>query len=146
MYKSMGCAVMLCVAAAGAFAQPNFAMKFHMQGRNEGHSMFLWSNDRCKIWNVPFKLPLFGRKGILARTDYLVDGPHEMMAFLASTKDTGKEGWPFCARTTDGGAWDLGYARTVQRPDGKIVTVYYFNDPSRPERYIGATIWDPGAK
>jgi photosystem II stability/assembly factor-like uncharacterized protein len=46
----------------------------------------------------------------------------------------------------DGGNWDLGYPRTVQRPDGKIVTVYYFNEDKDQERYIGATIWDPGKK
>jgi hypothetical protein len=39
---------------------------------------------------------------------------------------------------------DIGYTRTIQRPDGKIVTVYYFCDHSSPERYIAATIWDPG--
>lgn len=39
--------------------------------------------------------------------------------------------------------WDLGYTRSVQRPDGKIVTVYYYNDASSPERYIGGTIWTP---
>jgi len=44
----------------------------------------------------------------------------------------------------DGGCWDLGYPRTVQRADGKIVTVYYFNNAADQERYIGATTWDPG--
>ena len=29
------------------------------------------------------------------------------------------------------------------RPDGLIVAVYYFNDRTRPERYIAATIWRP---
>ena len=250
------------------FTQPNFAMKFHMQDSNEGYSSFFWTSDRCKTWQGPVKLPMFDRKGILARTDYIIDGPHELMAFIAATKDGGGEGWPFCTRTSDGGktwdfvswigeqpgegysimpstvrlsetelytyircargarpnrtfwiepyrsldngkswqleesnrvenggnppsmikladgrlvltyggrdepfgiraklssdggrtwtperklredggAWDLGYARTVQRADGEIVTVYYFNDQSRPERYIAATIWDPGAK
>jgi hypothetical protein len=42
----------------------------------------------------------------------------------------------------DGGNWDLGYPRTVQRSDGKLVTVYYFNDARRKERHIAATIWD----
>ncbi|MDX1979345.1 MAG: sialidase family protein [Bryobacteraceae bacterium] len=41
----------------------------------------------------------------------------------------------------DGGAWDLGYTRTLVRPDGKLVTVYYYNDNKDQERYIGATIW-----
>jgi hypothetical protein len=45
----------------------------------------------------------------------------------------------------DGGNWDIGYTRTVQRPDGKLVTVYYFNDHADGERYISSTIWDPGA-
>ena len=39
--------------------------------------------------------------------------------------------------------WDLGYTRSVQRPDGKIVTVYYYNDAASTERYIASTIWTP---
>ena len=44
----------------------------------------------------------------------------------------------------DGGNWDLGYPRTAQRADGKLVTVYYFNNTPSAERYIAGTIWDPG--
>ena len=36
---------------------------------------------------------------------------------------------------------DIGYTRTVQRPNGKLITVYYWLDESRTERYIAATIW-----
>ena len=36
---------------------------------------------------------------------------------------------------------DIGYTRTVQRPDGKLVTVYYWLDEPRTERFITATIW-----
>ena len=43
---------------------------------------------------------------------------------------------------SDGGTWDLGYPRTVQRPDGKLVTAYYYN-VGNTERFIGATIWEP---
>jgi hypothetical protein len=43
----------------------------------------------------------------------------------------------------DGGSWDLGYTRTVQRTDGNLVTVYYFNTANNTERFIGATIWKP---
>jgi len=47
----------------------------------------------------------------------------------------------------DGANGDIGYCRSVQRHDGMVVTVYYFNDPKTgPERYIGATIWDPDAR
>jgi predicted neuraminidase len=46
----------------------------------------------------------------------------------------------------DGASRDIGYSRTVQRPDGKLVSVYYFTDEvTGPERYIGATIWTPPA-
>ena len=45
----------------------------------------------------------------------------------------------------DGGGRDVGYPRTVQRPDGKIVTVYYFHDQPKGDRYIAATIWSAGA-
>lgn len=47
----------------------------------------------------------------------------------------------------DGGSWDLGYPRTLLRPDGKLVTVYYFNtrtDAIQQDggvRHIAATIW-----
>ena len=42
---------------------------------------------------------------------------------------------------SDGGCHDLGYPRTVQRSDGKMVTVYYYNDHPDSERYLAATIW-----
>lgn len=43
-----------------------------------------------------------------------------------------------------GSGRDLGYPRMVQRPDGKIVVLYYFEDKADgPERFIEATIWDP---
>jgi hypothetical protein len=47
----------------------------------------------------------------------------------------------------DGAGRDIGYPRIVQRPDGKIVAVYYFTDKETgPERYIAATIWAPPAR
>ena len=45
----------------------------------------------------------------------------------------------------DGGNWDLGYPRTVQRRAGRLVTVYYYNTDPDSERFIGATIWNPPA-
>jgi len=45
----------------------------------------------------------------------------------------------------DGGRWDLGYPRMVQRPDGKLLTIYYYNTAENPEPYIAATIWDPNS-
>jgi hypothetical protein len=53
--------------------------------------------------------------------------------------------WSDIVTIRDGGAaWDLGYTRSVQRWEGKIVTAYYFNDAPHNERFLAATIWDPG--
>jgi hypothetical protein len=43
----------------------------------------------------------------------------------------------------DGRDWDLGYSRTVQRSDGKIVTMYYYATEDDHNNRILATIWDP---
>jgi len=237
------------------FTHPDFAMtcrgqKFHI------------SYDRCKTWQGPYKLPDFGQKNIMARTDYIVNDKSDCFIFLTASKRNGKEGRPFCAQTTDGGrtikfvswmspepqgfsimpstlrisekkllsairrkeqglgfievyisndnskswgllsrpaltgkhngnppsmirlddgrivliygyrskphsirarispdngriwgeeimlrqdgrTWDIGYCQTVKRPDGKLVTIYYYTTEENPEQYIAATIWDP---
>jgi hypothetical protein len=38
---------------------------------------------------------------------------------------------------------DLGYPRAIQLPDGKMLSVYYFNGPNDEDRAIEATIWKP---
>jgi hypothetical protein len=245
------------------FTHPDFALTVRMTDVHAGPARFYYSTDRGKTWQGPFRLPLFGRKGIAARTDYLVSGKHGCTLFLTAAKSNGREGRPLCVHTTDGGktwqwlgwigaepkgyaimpstvriremvylsairchegkrnwidlyrshdggktwalagtpvpdtgegnppamirlldgrlcltygyrappfgirarlsgdggkTWgpeiilrddgagrDLGYPRSVQRRDGKVVTVYYFCDKANgPERYIAATIWDPG--
>ncbi len=243
------------------YTDPDFAAR--LRGNR-----FYYSLDRCRAWKGPFRLPSFGRPGLLARTDYIVEGRGRLTAFVAAEKKGGSEGQPLCIRTADGGktwelvgwigqeppqgygyaimpatvaleggsylsmirrggvfdgdrrwwleafvspddgrswymleepridnagnpasltrladgrialvygwrrapcgirarissdngqtwnseiilrddgrSWDLGYPRTVQRADGNLITVYYFNDPSQVERYIAATVWDPG--
>jgi hypothetical protein len=57
--------------------------------------------------------------------------------------DEGKTWSPEIVLRSDGGCWDLGYTRSVQRPDGKVVTVYYYNTDCAAERFIAATIWEP---
>jgi hypothetical protein len=242
------------------FTQPNFAMNLRMVSSQEGYSRFYYTTDRWKTCTGPFKLPTFDRKTVSARTDYIVLGKNDLIAFMTAGKDDGAEGRAFCTRTQDGGktwafvswitpepkgftimpstvqagpsafvtaircaekenywidlyrtddagatwtllnrpadkmggnppsmirlkdgrialtygyreapfgirarvssddgktwgdeivlrkdggSWDLGYPRTVQRADGKVVTAYYFNDDPEQERYIGATIWTP---
>lgn len=41
----------------------------------------------------------------------------------------------------DAGNWDLGYPRTIERPDGALLTAYYWNDDPTKERYIAGTMW-----
>ena len=243
------------------FTNPNFILTARMENIHVGSSRFYYSYDRGKTWAGPFRLPNFGQAGIAARTDYLVNGAHDLTLLLTAAKSNGREGRVICVRTTDGGkswkllsfvgpepgsndmaimpssvrlspqtiltairhttwielyrsdnngeswefvtrpvadtgvhggnppcliklkdgrlaitygyraepfsirtvvssdegrtwsdpvplradggTWDLGYTRSVVRPDGAVVTVYYFNDHKDTERYIGATIWNP---
>lgn len=244
------------------FTAPGFAMTLRFSGVHTGPSRLWHSSNKGKDWAGPFELPMFGRKGIAARTDYVVLGQRDALAFVTAAKENGREGRPLCIRTQDGGvtwnvqgwigpepplfsimpstvrlssgrlltsvrvkkddktdwielwasddlgrnwtlvtrpvqftggfsgnppsmlrlkdgrlcltygyrgepygiravlseddgktwgkdiilrqdgaAWDLGYTRTVQRPDGKLVTVYYFPEQAQTERVIAATIW-----
>jgi hypothetical protein len=68
--------------------------------------------------------------------------PYSIRARLSS--DQGRSWSNDIVLRADGANRDIGYPRVVQRPDGKVVVLYYFNDlESGPERYIAATIWDP---
>lgn len=60
------------------------------------------------------------------------------------SKDAGETWSDEIVLRTGGGGRDIGYPRTIQRPDGKVVTIYYFWDNvAGPERFIEATIWEP---
>ncbi|MSU48066.1 MAG: hypothetical protein EXS37_03085 [Opitutus sp.] len=242
------------------FTAPNFAFLFRFGSIHVGPSWFYTSTDRCKTWRGPYAFSVDGIDRIATRTDLVVLGPRDCLMFGSAAKADGKEGRPFCARTTDGGltwklvlrigpepagfaimpsslrlkngvilttvrrtdpgdsfieAWrspdqgahwdstgkaavnlgggppslvqlpdgrvaltygfrakphgararisadggytwgseivlrddgftgDLGYARSVVRPDGKVLTVYYFNGPRDEDRPIEATLWTP---
>jgi len=79
------------------------------------------------------------RDGRLCLTYGYRDRPYGIRAVL-SADEGATWGDPIVLRA-DGGDPDLGYPRTVQRADGRIVTVYYFNDSQYGDRYIAATIW-----
>jgi hypothetical protein len=83
------------------------------------------------------------RDGRLALTYGVRGAPYGIRARLSP--DNGRSWDPERVLRSDASDWDLGYTRSVQRSDGRVVTVYYYNDSSGPERYIAATIWDPGA-
>lgn len=82
------------------------------------------------------------RDGRLCLTYGLRAPPFAIRARLSA--DGGRTWGPETDLRAGGGGRDLGYPRSVQRRDGKVVTVYYFWDRSGPpERYVAATIWDP---
>jgi hypothetical protein len=87
------------------FTHPDFALLCARTGLGKGtQAWFYTSTDRCRSWQGPYRLPLFGLPGIEARTDYIVTGPSECLLFLTASKSTGGEGGGvFCARTQDGG-------------------------------------------
>lgn len=67
--------------------------------------------------------------------------PFGIRAKLSS--DEGKTWSADFVLRADGNNRDVGYPRTVQRPDGKLVVVYYFSKDHTDERDIVATIWTP---
>lgn len=90
------------------FTHPDFALTVRMENSNNGVSRYYYSYDRGRAWRGPYRLPLFGQKGVMGRTDYLVNGPNDCLLFLTASKDDGREGRPFAARTTDGGrSWSF---------------------------------------
>jgi hypothetical protein len=67
--------------------------------------------------------------------------PYEIRARLSA--DGGRSWGRDITIRGSGGGRDLGYPRSMQRTDGKIVTIYYFHDDPFGDRYIAATIWEP---
>jgi len=92
------------------------------------------------VGNPPSMIKL--KDGRLAITYGFRSPPYEMRARLSS--DDGQTWGEEIVLRTKAGCEDLGYPRTVQRPDGKIVTIYYISNERYRERFIEATIWDPG--
>lgn len=68
--------------------------------------------------------------------------PHGIFAILSG--DGGKTWSEPITLRDDGGGRDIGYPRSIQRRDGKVVTVYYFwDEKTGHERYLEASIWAP---
>lgn len=125
--------------------------------RKEGQDFFIEayvSNDNARSWSLlstvtPHPISRAGnppslialRDGRLCVTYGWRAEPYGIRARLSN--DNGKSWGKEIILRDDGGSWDLGYPLSVQREDGKIVTVYYFNEHPEKERYIVATIWDP---
>ena len=59
------------------------------------------------------------------------------------SSDSGKSWGDEIHLRDDGRTWDIGYPRTLVRPDGKLVTIYYYTTEKNREQHIAATIWSP---
>lgn len=57
--------------------------------------------------------------------------------------DEGRTWSPEIVLRDDALTGDLGYPRSYARPDGKVVTIYYYNGPRDEDRAIEATVWKP---
>lgn len=83
--------------------------------------------------------------GRLCLTYAVRAAPFRICAQLSG--DAGDTWTPPITLRDDGVDRDIGYVRSVQRPDGAVVSVYYISNPkSAPERGIEATIWMPPAR
>lgn len=59
------------------------------------------------------------------------------------SSDNGKTWGPELVLRDDGRKYDIGYCQSLARPDGKVVTLYYYTTRERPSNHIAATIWTP---
>ena len=86
------------------FTRADSALMLARTGLGRGtFSFFYASNDRCRSWQGPYRLPDFGETAIAARTDVIPLGKHEALFMLTANKADGREGKVICARTDDGG-------------------------------------------
>lgn len=105
-----------------------------------------------KFWNQPVRFQDRGHNGNPPTLNQLPDGrlvliygnrdaPYTIAARISA--DAGATWSDEITLRAGGGNHDIGYPRTVVRPDGTVVTVYYFNEDPEGERYIEAAIWKP---
>jgi hypothetical protein len=92
----------------GNLTSPDFILTFMRDNFHNGPSIFYYSNDRGKKWKGPYKFPDLGTPGVATRSDYIIEGPQELSAFMTVGKENGREGRGIYSRTKDGGkSWEL---------------------------------------
>ncbi len=90
------------------FTNPDFLMTFLRHNNHNGPSHFYFSSNKGASWDGPYEFSDLNTPGIATRTDYIVDGPKELSAFITVAKSNKREGRVALARTTDGGVtWNL---------------------------------------
>ena len=111
------------------------------------------SDDECLTWRK-ISIPISGLESSGNPPDMVLmpDGrlvlvygwrnrPYSIV--YQTSEDEGVNWTEPCLIRQEAGCPDMGYTRSAVRQDGKIVSVYYWNDSRESERYIAATVWDP---
>lgn len=90
------------------FTDPGFVITFMRDDYHDGPSTFYYSMNRGKKWRGPYNFPNLNTPGVATRTDYIVEGPQELHAFMNVAKENGREGRVIHVKTEDGGLnWEL---------------------------------------
>ena len=95
--------------------------------------------SRVNDWGVPANLTELDDGRLVCTYGYR-EYPWGIRAVVS--EDGGRTWGAEIVLRDDGGSWDIGYPRTLLRPDGKLITVYYFVAGKDPVRHIAATIWE----
>jgi len=101
--------------------------------------------SRANDWGAPANLTELGDGRLVCTYGYR-QFPYGIRATVS--EDGGRTWDDEIILRDDGGSWDLGYPRTLLRPDGKLITVYYFNTKDDAVqmlggvRHIAATVWE----
>lgn len=84
------------------FSSPDIALRFVMTDKHRGHTSFAASMDRGQSWSW-HDLPMFDRRGVMGRTDYILFSAAMCLAGLAVSNKYGREGRVLYVATQDGG-------------------------------------------
>ena len=123
--------------------------------RNHGPDQAIWvthSDDNGKTWAPVQKTRMIGHPVDLIQladgrlmASYGIRTPHTKPTGVRAcfSRDNG-ETWDIETEVqlrNDFSNWDVGYPESLQFPDGRVLTVYYYNQLGK--YYIGSTWWKP---
>lgn len=124
--------------------------------RTEGYLYQSNSSDDGRTWSQPIKTVMWGfpahllelRDGRILCTYGYRRKPYGVRGCIS--RDGGKS-WDIqneIILRADGGTHDLGYPSSVQFPDGRVLTTYWFNqqkegDPTSETRFLAGTFYRP---
>lgn len=131
------------------FTESGFVITFMRDDYHDGPSTFYYSMDKGKEWQGPFNFPNLNTPGVATRTDYIVEGPQELHAFMNVAKENGREGRVIHTKTEDGGLnWELvswlgdepeGFEimpSTVKLNESELLTVVRARDLNPDRNYL----------